>query len=382
MPRSNAARTLFSLLIMAAILAVVIGGLYFFKASQIAGFAKMKFQMPPTAVTSMTLQEESWQPSLAAVGTVQAVQGVTVSTDLPGIVEKITFESGQSVKQGQPLVKLDTKQEEAQLRSAEARLQLAKSNLERQQGLLQKRVSSQSDFDSAAAEYKEAEASAAEIRATIERKLIRAPFDGVLGIRQVNLGQYLQSGDHVVPLQSLDPIYVNFSLPQQQMARLTIGREVRIQADGLPGETFTGHITSVNSVIDEATRNVTVQATLENPGRKLHPGMFVNAEVMLPEKEKVIAVPATAINYAPYGDSVFVIEKMKSEDGKTTYDGVRQQMVELGASRGDQVSVVKGLKPGEEIVTAGGFKLGPNAPVLRNNTVRPPNSAAPTPADS
>ena len=380
MPRSNA-RTIFSLLIMAAILAVVIGGLYFFKAWQFAAFAKMKFQMPPTAVTSMTLREETWQPSLAAVGTVKAVQGVTVSTDLPGIVEKITFDSGQAVKQGQPLVKLDTKQEEAQLRSAEARLQLAKSNLERQQGLLQKRVSSQSDFDSAAAEYKEAEASSAEIRATIERKLIRAPFDGVLGIRQVNLGQYLQSGDPVVPLQSLDPIYVNFALPQQQMAKLTVGRDVRITADGLPGQTFTGRITSVNSVIDEATRNVTVQATLENPGRKLHPGMFVNAEVMLPEKQQVIAVPATAINYAPYGDSVFVIEKMKHEDG-TSYDGVRQQMVELGASRGDQVAVVKGLKSGEEIVTAGGFKLGPSAPVLRNNVVQPPNSAAPTPADS
>jgi len=366
---------------MIAILAVVIGGLYLFKSWQFAAFAKMKFQMPPTAVTSMTLREESWQPSLAAVGTVQAVQGVTVSTDLPGIVEKITFDSGQAVKQGQPLVKLDTKQEEAQLRSAEARLQLAKSNLDRQQGLLQKRVSSQSDFDSAAAEYKEAEASSAEIRATIERKLIRAPFDGVLGIRQVNLGQYLQSGDAVVPLQSLDPIYVNFALPQQQMAKLTVGRDVRITADGLPEQTFTGHITSVNSVIDQATRNVTVQATLENPGRKLHPGMFVNAEVMLPEKQQVIAVPATAINYAPYGDSVFVIEKMKHEDG-TSYDGVRQQMVELGASRGDQVSVVKGLKPGEEIVTAGGFKLGPSAPVLRNNAVQPPNSAAPTPADS
>jgi membrane fusion protein (multidrug efflux system) len=377
-----APRTWLSLVIVGAALVAVIAGLVLFKAAQFAKYAHMKWTMPPTAVTSMKLVEETWQPTLPAVGTVQAVQGVTVSTDLPGIVEKITFESGQQVKKGDPLVKLDTKQEEAQLNSAQARLALAKSNLDRQQGLLQKRVSSQSDFDSAQAEYRQAEAAVAEMKATIERKVIRAPFTGVLGIRQVNLGQYLQSGDAVVPLQSLDPIYVNFSLPQQKLKDLEVGRDVKVTADGLPNRSFTGKISSVNAVIDEATRNVMAQATLENPGQLLRPGMFVTAEVLLPAKEKVISLPVTAINYAPYGDSVFVIENMKDEKDGHAYEGVRQQIVTLGAQRGDQVSVVSGLKAGEEVVTTGGFKLMPKAAVQRNNDRQPANSAAPTPADS
>ncbi|MGH8047389.1 MAG: efflux RND transporter periplasmic adaptor subunit [Chthoniobacterales bacterium] len=341
----------------------------------------MKWEMPATAVTSMVITEQVWQPTLASVGSVKAVNGVTVSTDLPGIVEAIMFESGQQVKQGDPLVKLDTRQEAAQLNSTEARLQLAKLNLDRQKGLLEKRVASQSDFDSAMAEFKQAGAAVAEMKATIERKVIRAPFTGVLGIRAVNLGQYLQSGDAVVPLQSLDPIYVNFSLPQQNLKNIAAGRDVRVRSDAVAGGDFIGKITSVDSVINESTRNILVQATLANTDHELRPGMFVNVDVMMPAKEKVLAVPATAINYAPYGDSVFVVEKIKGKDGKT-YDGVRQQVVELGPSRGDQVSVLKGLKSGDEIVTSGGFKLAPNAAIERSNEIQPENSAAPTPADS
>ncbi len=374
-------KTLVSVVLVIAVLAVIIGALIFFKVRQIAGFAGMKWSPPPIAVTSLVVREEAWQPTLNAVGTVQSVNGVTVSTDLPGIVEKITFESGRHIKQGDPLLKLDTKQEEAQLKSAEARRQLARSNLDRQKGLLQKRVSAQSDYDTSEAEDKEAEAAVAEIKATIERKLIRAPFTGVLGIRQVNLGQYMKSGDPVVPLQSLDPIYVNFSLPQQRLKDLAVGGVVKVKADGLPDETFEGKITSVDAVIDEATRNVLVQATLANPGQKLRPGMFVTADVVLPTKEKVLALPATAINYAPYGDSVYVVEKMKDPEGKG-YDGVRQQIVTLGASRGDQVAVVSGIKSGEEVVTSGGFKLAPRAAIQRNNAAQPSNSGAPTPADS
>jgi membrane fusion protein (multidrug efflux system) len=374
-------KTVTSIVVMIAILVVVIGALAFFKYRQFQGYAAMKWVMPPIAVTSLKVEEQTWQPTLAAVGTVQAVQGVTVSTDLPGIVEKILFESGQEVKQGDPLVKLDTKQEEAHLQSGNARWQLAKSNLDRQQGLLAKRVSSQSDYDAAAAEYKQAEAAVAETKALIDRKLIRAPFGGTLGIREVNLGQYLKSGDPVVPLQSLNPIYVNFSLPQQQLKDLEVGRDVKVRADGLPGETFIGKITSVNSIVDEATRNVMVQAILENPGRKLRPGMFVNADVVLPQKEKVLALPASSINYAPYGDSVFIIEEMKNEENKT-YNGVRQQIVTLGPSRGDQVAILSGVKAGEEVVTSGGFKLMPKAEIERNNTVQPANEAEPTPADS
>lgn len=378
MPKSG---TIKSVLLVAAIMVAVIGALIFFKIHQFAAFAGMKWSMPPTAVTSLVVKEEAWQPTLNAVGTVQAVNGVTVSTDLPGIVEKITFDSGRPINQGDPLVKLDTKQEEAQLNSAEARMELARSNLDRQKGLLQKRVSSQSDYDAAEAEYKEAGAAVAEIKATIERKLIRAPFTGMLGIRQVNLGQYLKSGDPVVPLQSLDPIYVNFSLPQQKLKDLAAGRVVQVKADGIPDQTFSGKITSVDSVVDQATRNVQVQATLANPDHKLRPGMFVSADVMLPADEQVLALPATAINYAPYGDSVFVVEKMKDAEGKE-YDGVRQQIVQVGASRGDQVAIVSGLHSGEEVVTSGGFKLAPKAAVKRNNEMQPANAAAPTPADS
>lgn len=370
-----------SFTLVAVVLAGVILLLGGYKAWTIQQAMAMKFEMPPTAVTSLKLEEQTWQPTLAAVGTVQAVQGVTVSTDLPGIVEQITFESGQVVKAGDPLVKLDTKQEQAQLTSALARQQLAKLSLDRQKELLGKRVASQADFDSAVAESKQAEAAVAEIRATIDRKVIRAPFGGVLGIREVNLGQYLQSGDRVVPLQSLDPIYVNFSLPQQRLPDLEPGRPVEVRADGLPGDSFAGRITSVNSVIDEATRNVLVQATLENRGRRLRPGMFVNVDVLLPARDKVIAVPASAITYAPYGDAVFVIQKMKGPDGKE-YEGVRQQIVKLGPARGDQVAIVDGLRAGDEIVTSGGFKLMPQAAVIRNNEAQPSNSAAPTPTDS
>ncbi len=378
MPKPRVWLSLIVTVVALGVLVFLLGG---FKFLQIRHLMSQSFVMPPTAVTSLVIEEQSWQPTLAAVGTVKAVQGVTVSTDLPGIVEKITFESGQPVKAGDPLVKLDTKQEEAQLVSAQARLQLAKLNLSRQQELLSKRVAAQSDFDAASAEFKQAEAAVAEIRATIERKLIRAPFAGVLGIRQVNLGQYLQSGDPVVPLQSLDPIYVNFSLPQQRLADLQPGRPVNVRADGLPGEQFNGRITSVDSVINDATRNVLVQATLDNREHKLRPGMFVSLEVLLPTQEKVIAVPASAVTYAPYGDSIFVIESMKGPDGKA-YEGVRQQIVKLGPARGDQVAIVTGLKAGDEIVTAGGFKLMPHAPVVRNNEAQPDNSANPTPGDS
>lgn len=367
-----------TLLVLLA-LAVSLGGLFYW--IRIAPYIGKKWQAPPTAVTSMVVAEQTWQPTLAAVGSIKAVNGVTVSTDLPGIVEAITFESGQSVKRGDPLVRLDTRQEEAQLKSTEARMQLAKLNLDRQEGLLQKRVAAQSDYDSANAEFKQAGAAVAEMKAAIDRKVIRAPFDGVLGIRAVNLGQYLKSGDPVVPLQSLDPIYVNFSLPQQELRNLVPGREVRVGSDALPGEAFVGKITSVDSVIDESTRNVLVQATLDNPGHKLRPGMFVNVDVILPEMKKVVAVPETAINYAPYGDSIYVIETMQDESGGT-YDGVRRQMVRLGSSRGDMVSVEEGVKPGEEIVTAGGFKLAPSAAVIRSNEKQPASSLTPQPGDS
>jgi membrane fusion protein (multidrug efflux system) len=222
-----------------------------------------------------------------------------------------------------------------------------------------------------------------EIRATIERKTIRAPFSGILGIRQVNLGQYLAGGAPVVPLQSLDPIYVNFGVPQQEVTsgNVRVGRSLRITTSDLAGATFTGRVTAIDSNVNEATRNVEVQATLANPQGKLRPGMFVEVAVALGNERQVISLPASSINYAPYGDSVFVVSEMKDQSGKA-YRGVRQQFVKLGGTRGDQVAVVSGLRPGDEVVTSGTFKLRNGAAVQVNNKVQPANSPAPKPEDN
>jgi membrane fusion protein (multidrug efflux system) len=283
--------------------------------------------------------------------------------------------------QGDVLVELDTRQEQAQLAAAEAQLELSRLTFERMKGLIGHDAVSRAEFDAAAAAEKQADARIREIRATIARKTIRAPFSGILGIRAVNLGQYLTGGDPVVPLQSLDPIYVNFGVPQQDAAQIRRGRKVRITAADLGGLEFSGTLTAVDSVVDQTTRNVTVQATLANPAGKLRAGMFVQAHVMLGASRPVIALPGSAISYAPYGDSVFVVTDMKDPNGKP-YRGVRQQVVTLGGSRGDQIAVLSGIEPGDEVVTSGVFKLRNGAAVQINNTVQPANSRAPKPEDS
>jgi membrane fusion protein, multidrug efflux system len=242
-------------------------------------------------------------------------------------------------------------------------------------------VISQAEFDRATAEYRQTDAQVGEIHAAIQRKTIRAPFSGILGLRQVNLGQYLAGGDALVSLQSLNPIYVNFGVPQQSAGQMPIGRVVRITAGDVASVVWNGRITAIDSMVDEATRNIQVQATLANPDGKLRPGMFVQTEVVLGPGQPVVSLPASAISYAPYGDSVFVVTEMKGEDGKP-YRGVRQQFVKLGASRGDQVAVRSGIKPGDEVVTSGVFKLRNGAAVQINNSVRPANSPAPTPENS
>jgi membrane fusion protein (multidrug efflux system) len=250
-------------------------------------------------------------------------------------------------------------------------------------------VISRAEFDRATAEFQQTDAQVAEIRAVIERKTIRAPFSGLLGIRQVNLGQYLAGGDPLVELQSQNPIYVNFGVPQQSVGQIVVGRTVRLTTDGITGarlradgaSAWSGRITAIDSMVDEATRNIQVQATLANPGGRLRPGMFVQTEVPLGPAQTVIALPASAISYAPYGDSVFVVAEMKGEDGKP-YRGVRQQFVKPGAARGDQVAVQSGINPGDEVVTSGVFKLRNGAAVLVNNTVQPGNDPAPTPLDN
>ena len=370
------------MILMVALMVAFIAGLGFIKFKQFQAMAEQfaAMQPPPDAVTTIVAAEEEWPNSINAIGTVAAVQGVTVSADLPGVVDRIAFDSGKTVEKGDVLVQLDTRQEQAQLAGAESALELARLNHERMQGLVKQDAVSRAEYDTAAATYKQAEARIGEIRATIERKTIRAPFSGVLGIRQVNLGQYLTGGDPVVPLQSLNPIYVNFAVPQQDTADMRIGRTVHITVGEAGNGDFTGRVSAVDSVVDQTTRNVQVQATLANPGGKLRPGMFVQAQVMLGAAQHIVALPASAINYAPYGDSVFVVSDMKNPQGQS-YRGVRQQVVKLGGARGDQIAVLSGIKTGEEIVTSGVFKLRNGAPIQINNNVQPGNSKTPTTED-
>lgn len=370
------------MLLMLAVVIVfvaVVGGFKFFQI-RTAMAQQGSFQPPPEAVTTTVAQQEMWDTTLNAIGTVAAVNGVTVSADLPGVVEQITFDSGRWVNKGDVLVRLDTKQERAQLAAAEAAKDLAHLDLERKQGLRAKDVIPQALYDQVAAEHKQAEARVGEIRATIERKTIRAPFAGVLGIRQVNLGQYLNGGAPIVSLQAVRPVYVNFTVPQQEGGRVRGGGVVSVSSDGFEG-VETGRIAAVDSVVNEATRNLQVQAVFDNRSGKLRPGMFVEAQLARGVKTPVITLPASAISYAPFGDSVFIVEDVKGPNGKT-YLGVRQQFVKLSGSRGDQVGVATGLKPGEQVVTSGVFKLRPGAAVTVNNAIQPGNSPAPKPENS
>jgi membrane fusion protein (multidrug efflux system) len=369
--------------LMLALTAVVLAGLGAVKFQQIqtAAAQAAAMQPPPDAVTTIVAAAEAWPDTLPLIGTTAAVQGVTVSADLPGLVARIAFESGRAVREGDVLVELDTRQEQAQLAAAEAQRELARLNFARMEALVADGAISRADFDQAAAEQKSTEARVGEIKASISRKTIRAPFSGILGIRQVNLGQYLSGGDAVVPLQALHPIYVNFGVPQQDTARVRVGGSVRIVADELSGASFTGRVTAVDSVVNQATRNVQVQATVPNPDGRLKPGMFVQTSIATGATRSFVSLPASAIGYAPFGDSVYVLADLKGPDGRP-YRGVRQQFVKLGPTRGDRVAVLSGVNAGDEVVTSGVFKLRNGAAVSVNNAVQPANSLTPTPADN
>jgi membrane fusion protein, multidrug efflux system len=371
------------MIIMLLLLAAVLGGLAFVKYHQVeTAIANSNFQMPPTSVTTVIAKRETWPSTLSVVGTAAAIQGVTVGADLPGTVDKIHFESGQGVHEGDILVELDTRQERAQLANMEAQRELARVQFDRSEQLVNAGVISKSEFDNAAAQRKSTEAQVNDIKAAIARKTIHAPFTGVLGIRQISLGQYLAAGQAIVSLQSLNPIYVNFGVPQEDTAKMSIGRRISVTNQDLQGVSFSGKITALDSVINEQTRNIQVQATMQNPSNRLRPGMYVQVELPLGAQREVIPLPASAINYAPYGDSVYVVTDMKDEKTGKSYRGVRQQVVKIEGSRGDQVAVISGLNPGDEVVSAGSFRLRNGAPVEVNNTVQPENSPHPNPAES
>ena len=370
-----------NIIIAVVIVLAVLGGLAGIKVLQIRTLiaAGKKFTPPPEAISSAVAHEEKWLDALTAVGSISAVQGVTVAPEIAGKVTEIDFESGAVVAQGDLLVRLDTTMEAAQLRAAEAQAELARLNADRARLLRTNSTISQSDLDAAEATLKQSQAQADNIRATIEKKTIRAPFAGRLGIRQVNLGESLDVGKAIVSLQALSPVFGDFSLPQQDLARLKTGLPVQVTTDTYPDKTFSGTLTAINPDLDTATHNVRLQASFANEEQLLRPGMFVRLAVAFPEAQPVLAIPATAILSAPFGDSVYVIETATNSTGGLV---ARQQIVRTGRVLGDFVSVTSGLKPGDRVVSVGAFKLRNGSTVVESSELTPKPKRTPTPADS
>ncbi|MCU7943512.1 MAG: efflux RND transporter periplasmic adaptor subunit [Candidatus Thiodiazotropha sp. (ex Cardiolucina cf. quadrata)] len=360
-------------------LAILIGVPTLIKLKQFETMGAAQMEMPPETVTSDQVRSQRWPNTVRATGSLVAVQGVIVTAELGGKIEEIAFESGDRVKQDDLLVRIDVSAEQAQLRSAEAAAKLARINLDRNRDLRANKTVSQADLDTAEANFKQATAQVDNVRATIAKKTLRAPFAGQLGLRQVNLGQIVEQGTPVVTLQTIDPIYVDFSLPQQQFSILEPGTEVHVTTDAAPEKVFSGRIIAVNPEIDQMTRSVRVRATLSNQSELLRPGMFANVEVMLSDDEEVLAIPATAVLYAPYGDTVFVIDEVDDEKSGGKQLVLRQQVIRLGATRGDFVAVVTGLEEEEKVVTSGVFKLRPKMAVIVDNALAPEAKMEPAP---
>jgi membrane fusion protein, multidrug efflux system len=352
------------------------------KALQFRTMMAAKPPMPVETVTSAIVKAEDWAPILSSVGAISAVQGAIVSTELGGTVSEIGFENGASAKKGDSLIKLDTSAEEALLRSAEAEAELARADAERARDLASKKVVSKAELDAAESKVRRLTAVVDQMRSNIRKKTVVAPFDGQLGIRQVNVGQMINAGQQVVPLVALDRVFVDFALPQQYLSALSPDLEVRVRSDAISGREFHGKVTAINSMVDTATRNFQVQATLDNPDHALRPGMFAKVEVVLPEKHPALVIPGTAVSYAPYGDSVFVIEKKKDPKTGKEAQTIRQQFVRVGDSRGDFVSITQGLKAGETVVGTGVFKLRNGMAVTINNDLAPKPQLNPRPADT
>jgi len=340
------------------------------KALQFRAMGAMAAKMtpPPTTVTSAVVKEQDWAPVLSAVGSISAVQGALLSTDLAGTVAKVNFQSGGEAKKGDVLVELVVSQEDADL-------ELARSNLVRTRDLAARKVVSKQELDAAESAYKQKEG-------IVAKKQVRAPFDGQLGIRQVNVGQNIKEGQQVVQLTALDPVYVDFALPQQELSKISTGLEVRVRTDAVAGREFKGKLTAINAMVDTVTRNVSLQGTLENPDHALRPGMFAKVELLLPEKSKTLVIPGSAVSYAPFGDSVFVIEKKKDEKTGKETQTIRQQFVKVGEARGDLISIVDGLKANETVVGTGVFKLRNGMAVTINNDLAPKSQEKPNPVDS
>jgi membrane fusion protein (multidrug efflux system) len=370
------------ILVAVILVAAVAGVLAGIKAMQIRAMiaSDESFTMPPAVVSTVNATSASWESVFDAVGTVTAVQGVTMTAEIPGKVVRIAFDSGDRVAAGDVLVQLDVSEETARLRALEATEHLARLNLRRIETLVAQRSTAKSEYDAALAEHRQILAQMDALKAVIAKKTIRAPFAGVLGIRRVNLGQNLGDSDAIVSLQRLDTVHVEFVLPQQQVGQVLSGATVRVATDALPGKTLEGRLSVVEPLADSATRTVRMQAVLDNPGEVLRPGMFVNVGVVLPDRREVVLVPSTAVLYAAYSDSVFVVEPA----GGNATDGLalRQQFVTLGERRGDFVAVAKGLQPGQTVVSTGVFKYRNGQSVVEDNSLTPKFDISPPPDNS
>jgi len=375
------------MLIMLVLVAVVLGGIFGFK-NFVNGKIK-EFMTGPAGpghqaqtVSTAKAVPTDWQSRIEAVGSLRAVNGADLSIELAGVVEKLNFQSGDDVEAGKELLKLRDADDVAKLKSLEAQADLAKITYDRDVKQLNAKAIAQAVVDNDDANLRNLRAQVDQQRALVEKKTLKAPFAGHLGIRQIDLGQYLAAGTAIVTLQALSPLYVDFLLPQAALAQIQVGQAMKVKVDTFAGQEFTGKITSINSRVDVTTRNVQVRATIDNNDRKLLPGMFATVSIDSGAPQKLITVPQTAIAYNPYGNLVYVVDnKGKGPDGKPQLV-VRQTFVTTGATRGDQVAVLKGIKEGDEIVTAGQMKLRNGVGIVVNNTVAPSNDANPKPVDN
>lgn len=367
------------MLIMLILVGAVLGGLFGFKTfvngkiqEAMAGMANM-----PQTVSATKAETSDWQPKIDAVGSLRAVRGAELSLEVPGVVETISFQSGDEVKAGQVLLTLRKEDEEARLQSLEATASLAQITYDRDVKQLKAQAISRAIVDNDEANLRNARAQVAVQKAILDKKTLRAPFDGKLGLRQVDLGQFLSAGTEIATLQSLDPIFIDFLLPQQAVAQITVGEKVRAKVDAFPGRTFEGKITAINPKIDTGSRNVQVRATVSNADQKLLPGMFATVELDTGTTQRLVTLPQTAVSYNPYGSLVYIVdEKGQGPDGKPQL-AARQVFVTTGATRGDQVAIVKGVSEGDTVVTSGQIKLRNGVPVVVNNSAVPTNDAAP-----
>lgn len=344
-------------------LVVIFGGIFGWKFKQIQDAASRGGPPPPPVISSAEARSETWERSLSSVGSVVASQGVYVTTEVPGQVESISFESGQRVEKGAPLVQLDASVDRADLEGLVAEARLAEVEFRRAEELLSKRTISRADYDRLAAQLDFARAQVAAKRAQLNKKTIRAPFEGLLGIRQVDIGEYLAAGAKIVLLQTLDPIHVDFTLPERHIDALSPGLEVQVKVQGYPNETFSGNITALNPGVDPGTRAVRIRSTLVNAAGLLRPGMFAEVKTQLGQRNRVLTLPRTAIAYAPYGDTVFMLGE---KDGQNV---VQRQQVVTGESREGRVEIIQGVAEGDRVVAAGQLKLRNGQTVKIDNTV-------------